>query len=151
LDGEPIGRQFLAYDYRFRGGVNVAAGDLYGRGHDMIVVGAGAGGGPHVRVFDRWGGLWAQFFSYAWAFRGGSEVATGDVNGDGRAEIITGAGPGGGPHVRIFNGWGRALDSFFVGNPDSRNGIQVAVTDINNDGIDEICALTSDVFEITAR
>ncbi len=44
------------------------------------------------------------FFAYNPSFTGGVRVATGDVNGDGAAEVITSPGQGGGPHVRVFDG-----------------------------------------------
>jgi hypothetical protein len=69
------------------------------------VVGADAGGGPHVRVFDAGTGVEKfSFFAYDPDFTGGVRVAAGDVTGDGVADIITGARPGGGPQVRVFDG-----------------------------------------------
>src|SRR5438034_5869193 len=69
-----------------------------------IVTGAGAGGGPHVREFHHDGtDTGVGFYAYDAAFTGGVRVATGDLDGDKLDEIITGAGPGGGPHVRVFN------------------------------------------------
>jgi FG-GAP repeat len=43
---------FFAYDPLFTGGINVAVGDVNGDGVGDIVTGAGASGGPHVRVFS---------------------------------------------------------------------------------------------------
>ena len=106
-----------------RGGVSVAAGDVTGDGVADIITGAGAGGGPHVRVFSLAGGVVtevASFFAYDPAFAGGVSVAAGDVTGDGVAEIITGAGPGGGPHVRAFSLAGGVVTevaSFFAYDP----------------------------------
>ena len=69
---------------------------------EEIVTGAGPGGGPHVQVFSSDGTAMGSFFAYDQGFTGGVRVATGDLNCDGTSEIITGAGPGGGPHVRVF-------------------------------------------------
>jgi hypothetical protein len=75
-----------------------------GDGIAEIVTGAGAGGGPHVRLFDGvTGTALIDFFAYDPGFTGGVRVAVGDLNGDGYAELVTGAGPGGGPHVRVFD------------------------------------------------
>ena len=71
----------------------------------VFVTGAGAGGGPHVQVFDAaTGALIFGFFAYDPTFTGGVRVAATDVNGDGVPDVITAAGPGGGPHVRVFDG-----------------------------------------------
>jgi hypothetical protein len=64
--------------------------------------------------------------AYDPAFRGGVSVAAGDTTGDGNADIITGAGPGGGPHVRVFEGvTGAAVRSFFAYDLAFRGGVNV--------------------------
>src|SRR5262249_6861776 len=89
----------------FIGGVHVATGDVNGDAVDDIIVGAGAGGGPAVKVYDGVTGAEVRsFFAYDPGFTGGVFVAAGDVTGAGHADIITGAGAGGGPNVKVFDG-----------------------------------------------
>ncbi|HEV8306360.1 MAG TPA: VCBS repeat-containing protein, partial [Methylomirabilota bacterium] len=131
---------FFAYAAEFHGGVYVAGGDLNGDGVPDIVTGAGPGGGPEVRVFDGvTGTLLRSFLAYDASFTGGVRVAVGDVNGDGRADIITGPGPGGGPNVRVFDGrTGALLRSFFAYDPTFTGGVFVAAGDVNGDGMADI-------------
>ena len=94
---------FFAYDASMTSGVHVAVGDLDGNQCDEIVTGPGPGTQPLVRVFNNDGSnATLDFMAYDASFRGGVWVATGDVDGDGRDEIITGAGSGGGPHVKVW-------------------------------------------------
>ena len=130
-DGHEI-RSLFAYDPGFTGGVRVAACDLNGDGVPEIITAAGTGGGPHIRVFDgRTGqpypGPVGSFFAYDPGLRNGAFVTCADVNGDGVPDIITGAGPGGGPHVRVFSGVdGSVLTEFFAYDPGFTGGVFVA-------------------------
>jgi hypothetical protein len=124
---------FFAFDPAFTGGVYVAVGNFDPsndpsddpsagpppcKRHE-IVVAAGEGGGPHVKIFrnQTTGGAdcpagtplvldaaspIASFMAFDPAFTGGVRVAAGDLNDDSLADLVVGAGPGGGPHVMAF-------------------------------------------------
>jgi serralysin len=83
----------------------------------------------------------AGFFAYSPAFTGGVFVAAGNLDGDSRAEIVTGPGPGSGPHIRVWrvnNGQASELAGFFAYAPAFSGGVRVAVGDLDGDGIGEI-------------
>ena len=131
------GMSFLAYNTAFAGGVFVAAGDVNGDGRADVVTGTDEGAAAHVKVFDgRIGDELRSFIAYPPTFSGGVRVASGDVNGDGQADIITGAGPGAGPHVKVFDGATLGeLKSFFAFDPAFTGGIFVAAGDVKGDRI----------------
>jgi len=122
--------KFLAYTPKFLNGVNIALGDINGDGKDEIITSPKAGGGPHVKVFDINGKLILQFFAYDKKFYGGVNIASGDIDGDGFDEIITGPGKGGGPHIRSFNSSGVLESQFFAYDKNFKGGVNVITADI---------------------
>jgi len=63
------------------------------------------------------------------------------VTGDGRADIVTGAGDGGGPHVLVFDGvTGAVTMSFFAFEPGFSGGVRLAAGDVTGDGRADVIA-----------
>jgi len=134
-------REFMAYDTAFTGGVFVAAGDVNDDGTPDIITGPGAGGGPNVRTFDgKTGALQHSFMAYDPAFTGGVNVAAAKIFEANPAFVITGVGPGGGPHVKVFaaNAPQLPLQSFFAFDPAFRGGVTVAAGDPIGAGVPAI-------------
>jgi hypothetical protein len=133
----------------FTGGVFVAAGDVDGDGTADLAVTPDEGGGPRVQVLR--GGSFAPLADFFGiddpGFRGGARVALGDVNRDGHADVVVAAGIGGGPRVSTWDGAALASGSaahpfgdFFAFEPVLRNGVYVAVGDVDGDGFGDLVA-----------
>jgi hypothetical protein len=134
-------------DPNFRGGARASAADIDGDGVADLLVAAGFGGGPRLAVFNgkslTGGGdpvkFFGDFFVFEQTLRNGVFVASGDINGDGFADVIAGGGPGGGPRIFALSGKGllsgteSQVANFFAGDVNNRGGIRVVAKDLDGD------------------
>lgn len=119
-------------------GVNVDVGNFAGDDNLEVVTGLQAGSTPTVSVYNRLNKRMYTFDAYRSNFTGGVDVATGDVDGDGYDEIITGTGGGGGPLIKVFEANGTFVKNIWPFPFEMNTGIFVSSGDIDNDGVDEI-------------
>jgi len=129
---------FLAYARAFQGGINVLSVDINNDGQEEIITAPISHGGPQVRILSRHAEPISGFMAYMESFHGGVNIAAGDVDGDGISEIITAAGPGGGPHIRIFDSQGNLKGQFMAYATSFRGGVNITVGDLNKDSKEEI-------------
>lgn len=142
-------RVYQPFETSYTGSVQAISADLDGDGQDELIVSAGDGGSGRI-VVARWTGTQftplASFFGIEDSnFRGGANITATDVDGDGRPDLIVGAGLGGGPRVSVYTGTSLLTNSptkisdFFAFAPDGfRGGVSVATGDFNNDGAPDL-------------
>lgn len=116
-----------------RGGASVALSA------DGVFVGSGGGRAASVGLYDvRTGNLIREFLPFP-GYDGPVNVATGDLDGDGRAELIATPGAGGGPVVAAFDArTGAAVGTFLAGPAGDRGGLSVTSADVDGDGKAEV-------------
>lgn len=139
--------EILAYAENFSGGVRVAVGDITGDGQPDIITAPGPGMMGRIKAFDGRTGLPISslpniFRPYGIGYLRGVYVAAGDVNGDGKADIIVSPGAGARP-VKVFDGNGHLLLSFFPYGNLYTGGVKVAAGDVTGTSALEIVTVRS--------
>lgn len=136
---QPLSYELLSYGRSFKGGASIEGADFDPDAQSEFVIGSGPGMVTNVRTYDDTNHQISNIRPYATSFRGGVQVATGDVDNDGVDEIITGPGKNGKPLVKIYELNGTLKSRFYAYDYHwVKGGVAVAACDVDNDGFDEI-------------
>lgn len=121
---------------------SLALGDLGTDGVSEILVATGYGTPTEIVALRKDGSRIGSFSPYHPSFSGGASVALCDLDSDGINEIVTGAGFGGGPHVRVFSHEGNPTGTqFFAYDETFRGGVSILCRDITQDGVPDIITI----------
>ncbi|OGF31538.1 hypothetical protein A2533_04855 [Candidatus Falkowbacteria bacterium RIFOXYD2_FULL_35_9] len=124
----------------FQGVMDFSLVDLGGDNINEIIVSYGYQSRPEVALYRYDGSLINKWQPYPVGYEGKINLAAADFDGDGKDEIVTVPGEGGGPQVRVFDGFGnpKFSNGFFAYDQGFRGGLEVNVGDVNSDGMPDI-------------
>lgn len=132
-----VQRQFLSGKSTVRADGFVTSGNISGDATSEIISSFGKGTEPRIRTYSRIGQQLGSFLAYPSAYRGGVVHTTGDLDGDGKDEIIVGTATGT-AQVRVFSGTGTLVRQFFAFAKNYTGGVRLAVADTDGNGSKEI-------------
>lgn len=138
---------FQAFDAKFKSGVRVAVGDVNGDGRLDIVAAQARDGDGWVRAFTTDGqplsGKWGQGIQPFGKTKQPLEIAVGDINGDGYADVAVSGLNKTTPVIRFFNGRNATLMGERV-QPGLRGIFSFTLADLNNDQRADLIGFSSD-------
>jgi len=141
--GRQMKRDWYPFGEGYTGGYSFAVGNPDGARSNQLLIGVGTGVRPEVYVFDKQYNPLRHWLAYESRFRGGVNVAVGDVDGDGVDEVVTGPGEGGKPLIRTFNGLGaQKYPEFSAYGAFGFPGIDVRIVDVDFDGKKDIVGMS---------
>lgn len=121
-------------------GGDLALGDVLGLGGPQIVAVRGTAKKPaKIKIFDAAGAVQNHFTVAGYS---AVRIGTGDVTGDGQADIILGSGPNDPATVLALTSSGEAIWSAQPMGADTRGGFDVAAGNLDDDVALEVVAVT---------
>jgi len=137
--GGILKNNFFPFGSKYNSGFYGGLGDVDGDGQMEVVVSSGGGRVGEVLVYDEnLQRIKYHFFPFTNKFLGRIKLAVGDLNGDGKDEIITMGKFGVRNVVRIFDVHGQKLAEFLVLNQFAGGDLNITAADINYDGKMEV-------------
>ena len=116
----------------------VTAGDIDGDGILEIIVSYERGPGKYS-IYRRVNGQLVlsaeRTVPFDEGYLGGVRVAAGDLNGDGKDEILVGSGVGTDASVRVYDSSGQVISTFVLPSSFARAGVLLKTGDYNGDGL----------------
>ncbi len=136
--GRQLDRQTIYATYR--GGLELASGDIDGDGIDELIVSMSRGHEVRVYTWDRQ--RISAFSPLGRLWRGGFAVTTGDLEGDGNQEIIVTPRTGGG-NAPVFLATMRGIVKkiWRLNTGAYRGEMDIQGLDVDRDGMDELLAV----------
>jgi FG-GAP-like repeat/FG-GAP repeat len=128
--------------------VAVGLGDVNGDGRTDIVLSADTAAGTEVEAVDTNGVELTQFYVLDASIVPGASVAAGDLDGDGKAEIVLGGGPTSAPWPPSSNGPAQRVAVYEADGTEAHHfdaypglfqgGVRVALADVEGDSRPEL-------------
>lgn len=129
---------FYAYNKDYKFGLSVSVCDYDNDKQMEIITAPGIGGGPHIKIFDKNGGLKDNFFAGNKNFRGGLNIDCKTDNFLNEAQIAVAPKSGSSSYILIYNSKRELINSFMAYQSSYKKEVYVKIYDVDSDYQNEI-------------